>query len=205
MSSIAVTQKQMPNPATGPPRHIAAWVLSALILVAIYGGSPNFRFSDTSDNTPFGGDFLQEWIGGYLVQNGELSRSFEPSYIQSLQHDATLVGFHWDESKYLPIVYPPFYYLLVSPLSYLPLTAAAWVWATCLVMCHVMGIRLLSRAVRLDCRPSHRLDGLLPWLLPLSLLFVPVVNGLTSSQKSSVCLGDGRHTGANVVAVEETH
>ena len=189
MSSIAVTQKQIPSPATVPAHHKAAWVLSALILAAIYGGSPNFRFSDTLEDTPFGGDFLQEWIGGYLVQNGELSRSFEPSYIQSLQHDATLVGFHWDESKYFPIVYPPFYYLLVSPLSYLPLTAAAWVWATCLVMCHVTGIRLLSRAVRLDCRPSHRLDGLLPWLLPFSLLFVPVVHGLTSSQKSSVCLG----------------
>lgn len=175
------------------------------ILACVYGGSPNFRWETGPLASPFGGDFLQEWLGGYIVRAGDCSRFYDVRYAQELQHDPRLVGFAWDRQEYLPIVYPPFYYLLVSPLSQFPPRVAVWIWAAIMSGCLVVTVCLVSLALG-----SHRgflgeIGGKLAafgrgsasrqrsawmglWLLPMALLYGPTVLSLVSSQKATLCL-----------------
>jgi len=182
-------------------------LLSAAMVVAIYAMSPNFRFAEVRPEGPFAGDFLQEWLGGYMVRCGDYSRFYDPLYAQALQHDAQLVGFEFPQQQYLPIVYPPFYYLLLSPLSLVPVWLAAWIWAGLMVGCLAMALTMLwghaagrlgtnspnaraSVAKSPDTSPSsrQRLIAALPWAIPAALLYQPLVESLTSNQKGTLCL-----------------
>src|SRR5687768_15839015 len=102
------------------PAPTAAYATTLLLLAGIFLGSPNFRLASGPEARPFGGDVLQEWIGGYIVRSGDYARFYDVTYAQALEHDERLIGFAWQQSEYFPIVYPPFYYWLVSPLSWLP-------------------------------------------------------------------------------------
>ena len=127
------------------PAPIAA---AAIIVVCTYAISPNFiRYEGGLQTSPYAGDFLHEWVGGYIVRAGDRSRLYDLSYARALQHDPDLVGFEFREDRFLPMVYPPAYYLLVSPFSRLPFAAAAWVWAALSVSCLVATIALLRRAI----------------------------------------------------------
>jgi hypothetical protein len=159
------------------PAQAAPWIVSAILLATIFAGSPNFRYHSGPEATPYAGDFLQEWLGGYIVTRGEYARFYDVSYAQQLQHDPSLVGFEWNRSRYLPIVYPPFYYLLISPLSYLSLTVAAWIWSALLIACLVASVLLVGGN-----------KSFVPWLVPAAILFMPTVESLTSCQKGPLCL-----------------
>lgn len=172
-------------------------LISVLLLVILFAFSPNFRWSELRES-PFAGDFLQEWVGGYIVLKGDRSRLYEPPYAKAIEHDPTVVGFAWDESQYLPIVYPPFYYSLVSPLSLIPVRVAAWVWAGLMVLSLGGTVVLiahckdkpspssLTRSSDLDRESGNRFTFL--WALPGAILFAPVLESLSSSQKGPVCL-----------------
>jgi hypothetical protein len=205
----------MPNPSPTPERVAARRkiplllpvLLSVVIIVTVYAMSPNFRFAEVRTAGPFAGDFLQEWLGGYIVRCGDYSRFYDPSYVQSLQHDPQLVGFQFPRRQYLPIVYPPFYYLVLSPLSFLPVWLAAWLWAVLMVACLALAMAMLggyatkrlgltssdaraSTAESPDNADSRRrnLMAALPWAIPAALLFQPLLESLTSNQKGTVCL-----------------
>ncbi len=186
-------------------RYMIPVVLTALIIACVYYFSPNFHLADTPRETssPYAGDFLQEWLGGYIVRSGDHSRFYETSYAQHLQHDFHLVGITWDKSRYYPIAYPPFYYLLLSPLSVLSYHMAAWIWAVLMVSCFVAFIALLHWSAAIPtgvfacwCRetiaviPSRQRlwQTIVPWTILAAVLFVPMLENFSSSQKGAVCL-----------------
>src|SRR5690606_23431202 len=107
---------------------------------------------DADAATPLGGDFLQEWIGGHLVQSGQMDGLYQVERFDQLQHDERLIGFRWDRAAYLPPVYPPFYYVLVSPLARLDFRKACAAWAALLVTSLVVACRLV--APRLAYEPA---------------------------------------------------
>ena len=182
---------------SGPAVTVGLVVL--VLLTAIYGGSPNFRRPATDRVHPLGGDLLQEWVGGWMVRHGEVDRLYDPSRFDQLQHDPRLIGFEWDRAAYLPAVYPPYYYWMVSPLSSVPFPLAIWVWAGVLVGALLVGWNLVLRAVSLDCESRtaddddrsarHRAWQLWCWwaIVPV-LLMRPVIESLTSSQKGPLLL-----------------
>ena len=157
-------------------------IVSVVLLAVIFGFSPNFRWASGPDVTPYGGDFLHEWLGGYVARTGDRQRFYDPRYVQSIQHDPDIVGFEWDKSKYLSLVYPPFYYLMVSPFSLLPVAVGAWIWAGLMIGCLVATVWLLDRYCVV------RFGQSMPWLLPASLLFLPIIENFTTSQKGTLCL-----------------
>jgi hypothetical protein len=159
-------------------------VATLLLLAAIFLASPNFRPASGPEARPFGGDVLQEWIGGYIVTSGDYASFYDVAYAQSLEHDEQLVGFAWRQSEYFPIVYPPFYYWLVSPLSWLPFHAAALLWSGLMVLAYLTAWRLFEK-----CTVQTGKDACpTTWLLPLSLLFMPLIENFTTCQKGSVLL-----------------
>ena len=171
------------------------WFLPVLLgmglLTATYSFSPNFRWVPGPRASLFAGDFANECLGGYMVHSGDWSRFYDVAYAKQLQHDFGVLGYQWDRSKYLPLVYPPFYYLLVSPLSVLPLNVAAWIWAAGLVASLVVTLTLLvfqTRQPPWKAHASEKVSRLLPWAIPFVLLYMPVIENFTSSQKGSVCL-----------------
>lgn len=182
--------------------YAAPVVVAAIVVVCAYAFSPNFRLSEGPTAPPFAGDFLQEWLGGYIVRVGDHARFYDPIYAETLQHDAEIVGFRWDESRYLPIVYPPFYYVILAPLSLLPVRTAAAVWAVLMVAALAASLWLLHRAAEQAAgffaksgRIHHRdgtgdrlWDKLAPWSILAAVLFAPLVESLTSSQKGTLCL-----------------
>ncbi len=165
------------------------YLLTGLILGVIFLGSPNFRFASGPEASPYGGDFLQEWIGGHIVLQGDYARFYEVSYAQELEHNPELVGYQWKAKEYFPIVYPPFYYLLVSPLSLLPNHAATLLWAAGMVFAYAAAWRLFqSLFEERNATEGPRWRAEYVWLLPLSLFFMPLIENFTSCQKASLLL-----------------
>jgi hypothetical protein len=174
MSTATATEQR----SFAVPAHTGAGAVAVLLLAAIFLGSPNFRPASGPDASPFGGDVLQEWIGGYIVCRGDYGRFYDVSYAQSLEHDEHLVGFAWRQGEYFPMVYPPFYYLFVAPLSWLPFSLAALLWAGLMILAYLAAWRLFEKyALR-----TGKHAGPTAWLLPLSLLFMPLIEFL------SICL-----------------
>lgn len=199
-ASTAWSSEEAPSDPWSPLR--AGWgsmpvLISVLLLVILFAFTPNFRWSDLRES-PYAGDFLQEWVGGHIVLKGDRSRLYDRPYAKAIEHDPTIVRFAWDESQYLPIVYPPFYYSLVSPLSLMPVRVAAWVWAGLMVLslggfvaliAHCMDKHSPSSSLSssdLDRESEKRFTFL--WALPGVILFAPVLESLSSSQKGPVCL-----------------
>ncbi len=168
-------------------------VVATLVLVCLFAVSPNYRWETDRQQGPFAGDFLQEWLGGYMITSGDPTRLYDAEYAEQLQHDAGVVGFTWDDRQYLPIVYPPFYYVTLSFLAYLPVRWATWLWVVAMIGCLVATVALLDRyANRKSCVPGAtvctRVITCWPWALPLALLFMPVLQSLGSCQKGTLCL-----------------
>jgi hypothetical protein len=183
----------------GSPRLLVATLLAGALVAATLGFSANFRSSDRQERGPYAGDFLHEWTGAYIVRSGDASRLYDPSYANALQHDPDLVGFRLRADGFLPLVYPPVYYLALSPLAALPYRTAAWVWVALTLACFAIAALLLGRAVgpfgvlgRLvpppDAGTAHlrRLGALLA--LPAAVAFLPFAENLVSGQKATMIL-----------------
>jgi alpha-1,2-mannosyltransferase len=188
----------MPN--AQPMRWWTSCVLAASIVVMSLLISPNFRVGEPGrERTPYAGDFLHEWIGGFIVRAGDVTRLYDVDYASRLEHDPALVGFRLRADGFLPMVYPPAYYLLVSPLSAMPYRTAAWVWAGASLASFVAVIALLTTAFA----AGGRLDVAVPianpvWnkvaplaallALPAAVAFEPFAENLVSSQKGTFWL-----------------
>jgi len=119
--------------------------IAAAIVVCLYAFNPNFQNATGPRTGPYAGDFLQEWIGGWIVRAGDHGRFYDVEYAQRLEHNPELVGFRWNADEYLPIVYPPFYYAIVSPLSLFSVRTAAWIWSGLMVAGLAASLILLLR------------------------------------------------------------
>ncbi len=175
---------------------LAVCIPLVLVLVVLLA-SPNFRLKSGPEAEPFAGDFLQEWIGGWMLLEGDRSRFYDLSYIKQLEHDPALVGFEWDHDAYLPMVYPPCWYLLVSPLSRCSLPTAALLWTLLMTACLIATALLLrwdvcgpptATADPADQERRATRATLLTWGLPATLLFSPLLESLGSGQKGTLLL-----------------
>jgi hypothetical protein len=169
---------------------LAATVVGVSLLV-----SPNFRWNDGIERMPYAGDFLNEWAGGWIVRAGERARLYDPGYFIAIQHDERLVDFRLRADSHAPMVYPPVYYLAVSPLSALPYREAAWVWVALTLACFAATIVLLARALGDDASldgpapASGRLRRIVAVAgLPLAVSFMPFAENLVSGQKATLWL-----------------
>jgi hypothetical protein len=169
---------------------LAAAVVGVSLLV-----SPNFRWDGGTERMPYGGDFLNEWAGGYVVRTGDRTRLYDPSYFIAIQHDERLVGFRLRADSYAPMVYPPVYYLAVSPLSALPYREAAWIWVALTLACFAATVALLAKALGNDpslagpapaSAPLRRIVAVAG--LPLAVSFMPFAENLVSGQKATLWL-----------------
>jgi alpha-1,2-mannosyltransferase len=160
----------------------AVVVFAALALVVVIPlFSANFRTLDNPDGPPYAGDFLQEYVGGWVLLHGDRDRVYDLAYAQELQHDPAVMGMRFDEREFLPIIYPPFYYWLATPLTLLPFNVAALVWLALMTACLAATALLLQRAY-----PQHQ--RLIAGLVVAALLFTPLLENLASSQKATVSL-----------------
>src|SRR5689334_20475925 len=144
---------------------------------------------------PYAGDFLNEWTGGWIVRAGDRARLYDPSYFIPIEHDARLVGFRLRADAYAPMVYPPAYYLAVSPLAALPYRVAAWAWTAAMLGCFAATIGALaialgadpSLAPRVPTPPALRRIAAVA-ALPLAVTFTPFAENLVSGQKGTLWL-----------------
>jgi hypothetical protein len=116
-----------------------------------------------------------------MIELGMADQIYNGIHSAALQHDPAEIGCRWDESEYYPMVYPPYYYWLVSPLSRFPVLTAARYW--CL-------LNALGFSVGLTCLLIHFRRQLEGWanLLPLAALFPPALLSLNMGQKSGLLM-----------------
>ncbi len=160
-------------------RSSAWWVMCiapAVLTVSIIAFAPNWDFGQVDRQDPYGGDFLQEWVGGSLIFTGQTDQLYDLQASRSIQHDADLLGFRWQKDRYFPMVYPPFYYLLCSPMAALPYKTAALVWLALMTLSLAVSLVLLCRL----------LNGK-PFVAAFCLCF-PVVISLSTGQKGTLLL-----------------
>jgi hypothetical protein len=159
---------------------IGSLLFGAVVFLVIAFGAANFRRPQGPRQAPFAGDFIQEYVGGYIVLHGDHSRFYELAYAQQLEHDPDVAGFVWEPGPWFPMIYPPFYYLLVSPLHLLPIHTAALIWLALMIASSVGTVLLLAA--------HYPARTILPWALLGGLLFPPLFEGLTMCQKSPLHL-----------------
>lgn len=162
-----------------------SYLLASTMLIAIYAGSPNFKVLPIEEQGLLAGDFLQEWIGGYIVRSGLSARLYDQSFADGLEHTPAIVGFSWDRGEYLPMVYPPFWYAIVSPLAALPYSIAAGLWAALMTFSVVISCVLIRPWIRAETHWATVVSFL---VLPTAIFFPPVIENLTSGQKGGLCL-----------------
>jgi hypothetical protein len=161
-------------------RAALGWLASAAILALAFALSPNFTWTDAPRRSPYAGDFLQEYVGGRLVRE-DPARLYDTHAFAQLQHDPALLGFAWRADKSFPPIYPPFYYLWVSPLAQLDYRSAAHLFAA-------LSVAALVAAVALILGGSADARAELGAWLAASLCYVPVMENLVSAQKGTFLL-----------------
>ena len=151
------------------------------LIIAIFLFSPNFDAGVTDRSEPFGGDFLQEWVGGHIVVTGHSNQLYDPNHFRSVQHNESLVGFRWSESKYFPPVYPPFYYAAMSGLALINYKLAVFIWGLLSALALIATGELIWRYYE----PAQANFGM---LFLASMIFVPLLLCFTMGHKSTFLL-----------------
>jgi len=157
------------------------WIAAAAVLALAFAVSPNFRWSEAPRPSPYAGDFLHEYVGGWMVREAGPARLYDVARFSAAQHDAELVGFTWPREQFFQALHPPFYYQWVAPLSRLDYRSAAHLWA-------VLGVAALIASVVLLGRSDARMRAWLGPGLALCVLYTPVAETLVSGQKSTFLL-----------------
>lgn len=151
-------------------------VVPLLLFVAIGWFAPNFVSSSQTRLDPMGGDFLQEYAGGVLFLDGDQNNQlYNVDVCREIQHDVQLLGFQWDKSRFFPMVYPPFYYAAVSPLSRLDYAVAMRVWLLLMTLFLIVALLWLRRSLSIHTG-----------LLVVACLAAPLLLSLTTGQKSTL-------------------
>ncbi|MEM7312392.1 MAG: glycosyltransferase family 87 protein [Planctomycetota bacterium] len=156
---------------------VAPFALVALILLQ----SPNFDTRDVQRAAPLGSDYLQEYVGSYIFTSQQANRLYDKEHSLAVQHDVEVVGFTFPESDYYPMVYPPFYYLLLSPLTCFSYPVAMRLWMIGLGLCIAGFAWLMTRYFP----PLEKYRSL---TLVAILGFAPMFVSLTMAHKSVILL-----------------
>jgi len=180
---LSSSNPKHPTELSNHPVKLAGLSLAvcAGIATVLIATSPNFHSLPGTRSAPLGGDFLQDWAGGHIVQSKHRHRLYDQAYFSSVQHDHQLVGFQWQKNKWYPPVYSPGYYFLLSPLAKLNYTTAVYLWLAISLLALAITFSLLNRFYPESSR-------LLPWLILGSLLYSPLLFALNIGHKSTFLL-----------------
>ena len=175
-------QSAQPDPTKQRIGFLATVFTVCLVLVAlVVNASPNFQTIDGVRAAPLGGDFLQDWVGGSIVQSEHKDHLYDKDYFRKVQHDPDLVGFEWNQQKYYPPLYSPGYYLVVSPLSTIPYQFSVYIWLLFSILCLGATFCLLYWGNAENRR-------VLLWFVIASVLFSPLLLCLNIGHKSTFIL-----------------
>ena len=150
------------------------------IVGAILLFSPNFD-SGGKNNETLGSDFLQEYTGAHIMGSSQAERLYDPVHSRQVQHTVELVGFEFPDSDYYPMIYPPFYYLVLVPISWIPYPLAMKFWLVGLGLCVSANIWIVTQYFP----PLSKHWG--AWTL-VTMLFTPTFVSLTMAHKSVILL-----------------
>ena len=106
------------------------WLVCGVMLL----WQPNFTWQDSPREKPYGSDFLQEYVGGRILLTDPDSL-YDGETSLAVQKDPAVLGYESTGDGYYPMIYPPWWYAVVSPVSLLPLKWAAKAWLV--VLCGV--------------------------------------------------------------------
>ena len=160
--------------------------LPLILMAAIILFSPNFRQtqSEVIRENPLGGDLVQDWVGGYIAgsaKQADRDRLYDLKFVKSIQHDPGIVGFSWPRKDYFPMVYPPFYYQAMQPITLVSFPTAIKIWGVVCAIAVSMAAFLLFQFYR----PSRGWIGI---GILAGLFFFPLITCLTMGQKSTLLL-----------------
>ncbi|AMV34114.1 hypothetical protein VN12_18435 [Pirellula sp. SH-Sr6A] len=179
-SPTAASSTNGPLTTSWPYRQLLP-VLAFFLVGCIYlFFSPNYQWSTILQSTPYGADFLQEWIGGHMIWNGQIGSVYSEQFIAS-QHEPMVTGFEWDANQFFPPVYPPPHYLFFSPWGALPYRFAVMGWLAFLLSAACLASILLQSI-------EGQAPGVRPYLWIAVLLFPPLLLSITLAQKSVLWL-----------------
>ena len=156
-------------------------LMPLLIAAAILLFSPNFKSIEGVRSGSLGGDFLQEWVGGYIANSEEPDRIYDLDHFKAIQHDPEIVGFQWPEKSYFPAVYPPFFYQMMRPFSVLPYPIASKIW----LLISALAVSISGWLLWRFYLPARKL--VLIGLFAL-IVFVPLITCLVTGQKAAFLL-----------------
>ncbi len=162
----------------------AATVVCGLGLLAC---NPNYRWLAQSDE-PFGADFLQEWVAGDMLLNGDGARLYEVSEFAERQHAVERVGFQWTGEGYYPAVYPPPYFAAVAPLAILPYHYATYVWFMSLGIAFALSASWSIAQSRKEYQDATHSYGRVLAFWVIALLLPALTTGWAMGQKGNVWL-----------------
>jgi hypothetical protein len=167
--------------------------LKCCAFLAIFGSylffAPNYDWTQQSSDTPYGADFLQEWVGARMVVTGNVSHLYDVDMFRAWQHDPSIVGFEWASDQYFPPVYPPPHYVLFSPLACIPYRWAALVWLASLIVAAFGSAKLIvdiatHHAANLGADEWRDTNVKTEYLWIAMLLFPSLFFSITLGQKS---------------------
>ncbi len=171
-------------PGDGVPGRSLTFIGLALLvglLVYIFGWSANFQEPATGKDMLSGGDYLQFFVAGQLIQHGLNDSLYDFEYVRAFQHDPAVIPYEWDPDVFGLYIYPPFFVWFCLPFSYLSFHAGAIAWATVMAGFLLAAILLMARTL-----PSGRRH--FGWLLLGCLFFRPVVMSLYTCQNATLSL-----------------
>ena len=153
-----------------------------LLVVAMISLASNFKNVPEVRSVPLGGDLLQEWVAGRILLSSQPEHIYELDYFRAQQHDPLLTGFQWKESSYFPPVYPPLYYLVMSPLAFFEYPLAIRLWAL------VSAVLLVAVSEKMSSRflTKHQISA--GWVAFTLLVFMPVWRNFLMGQKGTLIL-----------------
>jgi hypothetical protein len=142
--------------------------------------------------TPYGADFLQEWIGAQMIIRGHAGSLYDTETFRKWQHDDALLGFAWRDSSFFPPVYPPIHYALFTPFALIPYRWAVVLWVTALVFCAMLSTKWIVMIARHHARSedssSNSESDRAQWFWLALILFPSLLFSITLGQKSCVWL-----------------
>lgn len=176
-------------------RREAFWkpiILWVIVFLFFQMSAPNYHWLSDKGDTPYGSDFLQEWVGARIILEGQSGMLYNTEYFQSRQHDSKLLGFSWDANCFFPAVYPPIHYLAFLPFALIPYRWAVLLWLGILIAFainaahQIQGIAL-RQSSETSLAPSRR--RAFQATIWFGVFFFPaILTSITMGQKSVIWL-----------------
>lgn len=163
---------------------LTPWAVVYLVLAL----SPNFALLQsvsTFDSAAvrdgsYGGDLLQEYVGGVLW-NENRKQLYDWEHSKTVQHDSEIVGFSWRGDAWFPMVYPPFHYQFASLFSNMSYRSFAILWSFAgSIALSISAFSILTWYRELEVGREH-------WMFA-GLLFMPLLVSISMGQKSTFLL-----------------